>query len=249
MFEILQFKVNVDLIKDDLEKIKTLPITWQAKEYGYSNFGGWSVLSRTGDYKDGWEVGIEQCENKPYKYHLAKYLNISHPFEHNKKTIACIGEIDNIINILEENGFYPRRARIALIKANTHSIVHVDNPWDNLVDNYSCRIHVPIITNEKCIHWTEHGRFHMKADGSVYILSVNNLHQIQNDWDKDRYHLIIDAYDTRGISTTLKFNDNITKLKDSAKKFRDKIDNTNLTSFHKLIFYFGKMVYKFLIKF
>lgn len=248
MFEILPFKVDINLIKDDLEKIKTLPITWQGKDYGYNNFGGWSVLSRTGDHRDGWEVGIEQCENKPYKYHLAKYLKISHPFEHDKKTPACIGEINKIIDILEQNGFYPRRARVTLIKANTHSIVHIDNPWDKLIDNYSCRIHIPILTNEKCIHWTEYGKFHMKADGSVYILAVNNLHQIQNDWDKDRYHLIVDAYDTQGISSTLKFKDDIEVLKRSSKNFRNNINSVNLTPFHKLFFYFGKVVYKFLMK-
>lgn len=250
MIEKLPYSVDIKSIQKDLEEIKKIPITWQGKEYGYTNFGGWSVLSRTSTCDDGWEVGIEQCENKSYKYQLAKHLKISHPFEHINETPACIGEIKKIINTLNSDGFYPRRARITLLKANTCSIVHIDNAWpdDNLNQNYMCRVHVPIITNKKCIHWTESGEFHMPADGSVYMLPVNNLHQIRNDSNEDRYHLIIDVYDTKGISKTMKFNDDIEKLESSSKKFREKINKANLTIIHKLIFEFGKRIYKIISK-
>lgn len=248
MFEILPFKFDIELLRKNLEEIKKIPITWQAKEFGYSNFGGWSVLSRTGKCNDGWEVGIEQCENKPYKFHLAKYLKISHPFEHANKTPACIGEVEKIIDTLRDFGFYPRRARITVIKANTSSIIHSDNPWDDLNENYCCRVHVPIITNKKCTHWTEHGEFHMPADGSVYILPVNNLHQIRNNSNIDRYHLIMDVYDTQKISNSMIFFDDIEKIKKSAESFREKIETTNLTIFHNLFFYFGKLIYKLLSK-
>jgi len=250
MIEKLPYSIDVESMRKDLDKIKNIPITFQGKEYGYNNFGGWSVLSRTGRCEDGWEVGIDKCENKWYKYFLAKYLEISHPFEHVNPTPACIGEIKKIISVLDEQGFYPRRARITMIKAQTCSITHRDYPWssDNLDDGYMCRVHVPIITNEKCTHWAERKEYHMPADGSVYILPVNNQHQIRNNSNIDRYHLIVDVYDTRGISKTMKFNDTIQKLETSAQDYRKEIDKTTVTVFHQLLFEFGKLRYKFASK-
>ena len=244
MIETLPFKVDIDLIKKDLQEIVKNPITLQGEEYGYSNFGGWSVLSREGTCEDGWEVGIEACDNEWYGYHLAKHLKVSHPFEHKNKTKACIGEIEKIIETLDAHGFYPRRARITMIKANTSSIVHIDDSWDDLTDNYACRVHVPILTNKKCTHWTEKGEFHMKADGSVYMLPVNIKHQIRNNSDQDRYHLIMDVFDTQGISKDLKFKDDVRIMEDSAKYFRYRVDNAKLTSIHKIIFNFMKSLYK-----
>jgi len=250
MIEKLPYRVNIKSIQNDLNEIKKIPITLQGKEYGYSNFGGWSILSRTGKCCDGWEVGIEQCENKWYKYFLAKHLKISHPFEHINPTPAYIGEIKKIIETLDVDGFYPRRARITMIKAHTCSIVHIDNAWpgDNLNKNYMCRVHIPIITDKKCTHWTETGEHHMAADGSVYILSVNNQHQIRNNSDIDRYHLIMDVYDTRGISKSMMFEDTIQKLEISSQNFRQKINETQLTIIHQVIFELGRVIYKFFIK-
>lgn len=242
MIEKLPFQVNIEALQSDFEKIKKFPITWQGKDFGYMNFGGWSVLSRDGTCEDGWEAAaalFNYCDNKPYKYHLAQYLKISHPFEHVNKTPACFGEIERLIDFLDSQGFYPRRARISIIKANDASSVHRDAPWpeDNLIDNYICRIHVPIITNKKCVHWTEQKTTHMPADGSVYMMSVNNLHQAQNNSNEDRYHLIMDAYDTKGFTKTMKFTDDINKLKITSQQFRETMNQTKLNLFHKVVFF------------
>jgi len=240
MIEKLPFKVDINAMRDALHIIKQMPITMQAKEFGYNNFGGWSVLSREGTCEDGWQVGEENCEGKEYNWTLAKYLNLSHAFEHANKTPACIGEIDRIITLLEENRFYPRRARVTVLKANSSSIVHADAPSDV----YMCRIHIPLITNPKCIHWTENGESHMPADGSVYMLPVNVLHQIRNDSDEDRYHLIMDAYDTRKFTRTMRYSGSMKSIEYLARLHRDGIDNAKLTIVHKLIYYIGKQIYK-----
>jgi hypothetical protein len=243
MIEILPFKVDVNQIRNELRKIKFLSITWQAKEYGYNNFGGWSVLSRKGTCQDGWEVGVEQCEGKNFNYKLAKFLDISHPFEHINKTPACIGEINKIIDLLEANGFYPRRARITVLKSGTKSITHSDAP----PETYMCRIHIPIITNEKCIHWTiDDGDNHMPANGSVYMLPVNTVHQIINDSHEDRYHLIMDAYDTQHFTKTMRYHNDIKFIEQEAKLFRENMDKANLTIFHKLLYTIGRKFYKWL---
>ena len=60
--EVLPIKANIEAINRELYRIKKLhdPV-WQGSEFGYNNFGGWSIQSRTGDYKEGWEMGIEKC--------------------------------------------------------------------------------------------------------------------------------------------------------------------------------------------
>jgi hypothetical protein len=45
----------------------------------------------------------------------------------------------------------------------------------------------------------------MPADGGVYILWTNLWHQIRNDSDEDRYHIIMDAYDTKKITKNFKY--------------------------------------------
>ena len=56
----------------------------------------------------------------------------------------------------------------------------------------------------------------MPADGSVYMLWVNCMHQIRNDSDEDRYHIICDAYDTQGITENFRYKQNINRLIEEA---------------------------------
>jgi hypothetical protein len=85
MIEKLPFNVDIEKLKNNLEDIKKIPITWQAKEFGYKNFGGWSVLSRLGACDDGWETAnalFQYSNNKPYKYHLAHLIHLSILIKH-----------------------------------------------------------------------------------------------------------------------------------------------------------------------
>ena len=69
----------------------------------------------------------------------------------------------------------------------------------------------------------------MPADGSVYILWVNQWHQIRNDSDEDRYHIIMDAYDTKRITDTFKYMGDITQLEAYAKEYRKNVDEATLS--------------------
>ena len=240
--ERLPYGVDIELLRKHLEDVKKVgPMIFQGSEFGYNNFGGWNLQSRSGDYRDGFQVGIEKCwrKNGTFNYHLAKFLDYSHAFEHKNKTNACIGPFADVVDFLESKGFYPRRMRITCLKPHSKSIIHRDAP----AEKYLARIHIPLITNEKCVHWTEHGEAHMPADGSVYMLWVNCMHQIRNDSDEDRYHIICDAYDTQGITENFRYKQNINRLIEEANAYRRKLDSININPFWKIAYTIGREFY------
>jgi hypothetical protein len=202
----------------------------QGEEYetvAYHGFGGWSITSRTGDWRDGWdffqndegeamEVYFPKNDNN---YKSLKFFDIAHSMEHKNPTQACVGEIAYIVNQLEDLGLYPRRVRVTCLKARAKSLVHKD-AGDN---EYMARLHIPLITNPKCVFISQGQNLHMQA-GKAYGVWVNEWHQIRNDSDEDRFHLLCDFYDTKGITKQFKYGGNIQELVDHAKMMRQKID-------------------------
>ena len=202
----------------------------QGEEYetpAYHGFGGWSVTSRTGDWRDGWdffqndhgeamEIYFPQNDNN---FKSLKFFDIAHSMEHKNPTQACVGELAYVVNQLEDLGFYPRRVRITCLKAGAKSLVHKDADGDE----YMARIHIPLMTNKKCVFISDGHHLHMEA-GKAYMVWVNNWHQIRNDSDEDRYHLICDAYDTKGVTKTFKYQADIQELEDHAQRYRKNVD-------------------------
>jgi hypothetical protein len=202
----------------------------QGEEYetpAYHGFGGWSVTSRTGDWRDGWdffqndhgeamEIYFPQNDNN---FKSLKFFDIAHSMEHKNPTQACVGELAYVVNQLKDLGLYPRRVRITCLKAGAKSLVHKDADGDE----YMARIHVPLMTNKKCVFISDGQNLHMEA-GKAYMVWVNNWHQIRNDSDEDRYHLICDAYDTKGVTQTFKYQGNIQELEDHAQRYRQNVD-------------------------
>ena len=202
----------------------------QGEEYetpAYHGFGGWSITSRTGDWRDGWDF-FQNDEGKAMEvyfpkndnnYKALKFFDIAHSMEHKNPTQACVGEIAFIVNQLEDLGLYPRRVRVTCLKAGAKSLVHKD-AGDN---EYMARIHIPIITNKKCVFISQGQNLQMEA-GKVYAVWVNDWHQIRNDSDEDRFHLICDFYDTKGMSKEFKYEGKIEELEAHAQTMREKID-------------------------
>ena len=207
----------------------------QGEEYetpAYHGFGGWSVLSRTGDWRDGWdffqndegeamEVYFPKDDNN---YKSLKFFNIAMSTEHNQPTQAYQGEIAKVMDRIIELGFYPSRARVTCLKAGAKSLVHRDAD-DN---EYMARIHIPLITNPKCIFIQDGVNLHMEA-GSSWIVWVQKWHQIRNDSNEDRYHLIMDAYDTKKITQNFHYDADINELINFHKEVRKKIDEAVIT--------------------
>jgi len=207
----------------------------QGEEYetpAYHGFGGWSITSRTGDWRDGWdffqndegeamEVYFPKNDNN---YKSLKFFNIAHSMEHKNPTEACVGEIAYIVNQLENLGLTPRRVRVTCLKAGAKSLVHKDADDGE----YMARLHIPLITNPKCVFICEGQNLHMEA-GKVYLVWTNLWHQIRNDSNEDRYHIICDFYDTKGITKGFKYNANITELEAHAQNVRNKINEAIIT--------------------
>jgi aspartyl/asparaginyl beta-hydroxylase (cupin superfamily) len=98
------------------------------------------------------------------------------------------------------------------------------------------RIHIPLWTDEKAVFIADGKHLHMPADGSAYMVWVNIWHQIRNDSDIDRYHLIMDAYDTKHITENFKYMGDFPQLENFARGFREQIETVELSEDDKEFF-------------
>ena len=83
------------------------------------------------------------------------------------------------------------RARFAKLLPNSKIKPHID--YDT---TYGIRIHIPIITNNKCVLGgiNKDGKsqeFHMPADGSVWFVNPGLKHWAINNGQSERIHLIL----------------------------------------------------------
>jgi hypothetical protein len=228
------FYEELDFLKFDIEALReevkrsVFPLgnqVIQGEEYEtpqYQGFGGWSLLSRTGDWQDGFEF-YQGADKADIDMKAMKYLNIAHSMEYKKPTQACVGEIKNVLDQITKLGLTPRRARVTCLKAHCKSLVHTDGE----LTEYIARIHIPLFTNKKCLFISDGTNLHMEA-GKAYMVWVNNWHQIRNDSDEDRYHIIMDAYDTQKITQNFQYNGSIEQLEDYAIQFRKTMEETVL---------------------
>lgn len=165
------------------------------------NFGGWSITSSDGDYRDGWQQGHKVYEKNPdfQKEKLTaefKKIGMKDLNSYHVKTNVCTPAFSALIDTLEANGLYPRRCRVIELKAGGFSSWHRDASDDQ----YAVRLHIPIITNPGCLFKTETEEVHMPADGSCYLIKVNRMHQVVNIGTQDRYHFVCNVRDTKGLS-------------------------------------------------
>jgi hypothetical protein len=236
--EKLNVQFDIDKLRKEVEEnVFTLgDQVIQGKEYetkNYHGFGGWSILSKNADWREGWEViqnehGLNLENFLPTKELITKsykHFDISHSLEHDKPTQACVGEIKKVIDELRNLGLEPRRARITCLQPHCKSLVHKDSESTD----YMARIHIPLWTNKKCVHICQGRNLHMPADGSAYIMWVNLWHQIRNDSDEPRYHIIMDAYDTKKITQYFKYEGEFEQLENFSRAFRQEINEMELT--------------------
>jgi hypothetical protein len=196
---------KLDCLTVDLERLRRhlydhvmrLPPQMQAH-----TFGGWSIQSASGDYTDGWQKGYKcytpdpLTGNMKFDAEKAARIGLKPTSDYIKPTQINFGYVTEVIEQIEALGLKPRRARFSLLKGYGKSRLHRDAPDDV----YSVRLHIPIITNETCTFESNGEAAHLAADGSVYILYVNRLHQIFNRRPEDRVHMMADVCDTRGVT-------------------------------------------------
>jgi hypothetical protein len=244
----MSFYEEMDLIKFDVDKLrqdlieKVMPLgdqIIQGEDYelphlGYRGFGGWSITSRTGDWRDGWDyfqtnlddeaLEVFASKNGIANWQALKFFNINHSMECDKPTQAYVGEFASIVDQMVALGLHPRRVRVTCLKARSKSLVHRDAGDQD----YMCRIHIPIISNKKCVFICKGINLFMEP-GKVYPTWVNDYHQIRNDSDEDRYHLICDFYDTKGVTKSFKYGGDINQLIQAGIEWRKNIDATEIS--------------------
>lgn len=237
-YEKLDIQFDIEKLRKEVrESVFTLgDQVIQGKDYEtpqYHGFGGWSILSQTADWHDGWEA-VQAEEGKTLEQLLPtqelitkshKHFNIYHSLEYNLPTQACVGYIKTVIDKLREMGLEPRRARVTCLKAGCKSLVHRDAD----TTEYMARLHIPLWTNKKCVHICQGKNLHMPADGHPIIIWANLWHQIRNDSDEDRYHLIMDIYDTKQITKNFKYEGDFSQLERFVRGCREQIDSVELT--------------------
>ena len=201
-FEVLPFKFKIKKLKHELlNLIQNNDPVIQESDIGYKGFGGWSLQSANRKHTDGWDIQGDFTFEKDGKMTTVKRPKQYHPNLYTKRTNACTGYFNEVLDTIESKGFFIRRARITFIDGNTISVKHRDAP-ENV---YMARIHIPIITNENVWHQIGKNKFNMPANGSAYMIWVNNTHQFGNDSKFKRYHIIMDAYDVKGVTQHFKY--------------------------------------------
>ena len=245
MNKLEQLTVDIEKLRQEVkESVFTLgDQVIQGEEYEtpkYNGFGGWSLMSRNGDYRDGWEAiqteagtSLENMLPTPELIMKAhKHFNIAHSLEHDKPTQGYVGYIREVIDTLKDMGLTPRRARITCLKAGCKSLVHKDAD----TTEYMARLHIPLWTNKKCVHICDGTSLNMKADGHPYIIWANLWHQIRNDSDEDRYHILMDVYDTKQITKNFKYEGDFSQLENFVRGSREQVESVELTEDDKQFF-------------
>lgn len=186
----LNIVFDVGLLRDHIEKyVKPLEPIKQS-----SSFGGWSVLSADGTYKDGWHMGhvlIDKDAASEAIYDGLAKMGARPTSEYVYPTEICHGYMAEVIESIRSLNLNPRRARIIRLTAGLASSWHRDWPEHSRF----VRLHVPIITNTGCFFEVEGDREHLPATGQAYLLRVNRLHRVVNQGHDDRYHLVMDVDD------------------------------------------------------
>lgn len=195
--EKLSLKFDISKLNEHFEtNVRSLEPVYNGKTYH-----GWSVLSSTGSYKDGWFHGSSCYKlvngESVFDWETARKLELKAENQYDKPTEICTGYLAEVINKISESGLRPCRARIVCLPPQAHTNWHRDHR-DGF---YWIRLHIPIVTNARCKFITENDITHMPADGSAYLVNTAQMHMAVNGGSEPRYNLIMQVWDMNGLSS------------------------------------------------
>ena len=195
--EKIQLDLNLERLLLSLEELqRMLPI-----EKRGSHYGGWSVQSVQGSYKEGWSmelVPFNGPDNIGPSWHpeSVEEEKLSSIQDYKVPTEAALGEFNQVLKKLESLGLHPRRSRIICLEPGSELKWH----QDGLASQYQVRVHIPLLTNENAFFETQEGRFHMPADGDGYLVHTNLFHRATNYGTTPRFHFVSFVWDRHLIS-------------------------------------------------
>jgi hypothetical protein len=189
------FNVNWDSIKT---YVNTDLLSFPAA--GGIVWGGWSVLSKSGSYADGWGKGHhffkkDSNQNIYFDKDLYNMSSITPSVEHVNFTDVVTDDIKSIVTQMQDLGFDPYRTRITRVPAGKSSVWHTDSESNTK----KLRLHFVIDTNDNCFFEHKTKKIHL-VERNVYIVNVNGLHRVTNSGTSDRIHIISDMTDNNKLS-------------------------------------------------
>jgi hypothetical protein len=183
-YERVPLGVDLGALRRDFEAF-VRPLPPVPGEEAALSYGGWSVTSETGDYREGWKRVMPS--RKPRRFRVPTPLC--------RDSIAAV--VDQVIDL----GLWPSRVRFALMRPKDHTIWHTDAP----ANIYFVRLHIPIYTNPGSLFITEEETVHFPADGDGYLVSVSQYHQAVNLGDTERVHMLMDVWDLEHRSVQYRY--------------------------------------------
>ncbi len=166
------------------------------------NVGGWALQGGKSDSIDeGWSFDFcpyNGPQNRgPSWTPISKQEKATATIQdYCRPTEAATPHFLALLNHLESLGLNPRRARIIILKPSSKMVWHQDGS----PRIYQARLHIPLVTNPQCYFENEFGKVHMPADGSGYIVHINNMHRAINLGDSLRIHFVAHVWDQLGIT-------------------------------------------------
>lgn len=184
-----EIQFDIQELKDFYTEIsktypKTVPVVKNPE------YGGWTLLSDSGDYRDGWQQG-------------GAYVAGGRRFEklaaHDTQTVGTqlfqYPEAQKALNTFFSLGLKPIRTRIAEIESGGRLNWHIDYP--DPVFNVRWRAHLVVITNESArFKWrrtpeSEVRELALPDDCHLYLVRVDVEHCVESKAGV-RVHLISD---------------------------------------------------------
>jgi len=187
-------------------------------------YGGWSVTSVSGHVHDGWQSTsgwktIDADGNGTYSDLLAFQAGYRPRWFSTKKTPICTGYLNEVVDMITDMGFYPKSIRIW---DNPPGGYHIGQHTDGPSEVYCVRLHIPIVTNPDCVHtWytaPEPTSLHIPADGRGHLFRTNISHDTFNHGSTQRFHLIAEVWDTKGLVPGFKY-DTISAIRKNANNW------------------------------
>lgn len=189
LWTLAELKFDIDRLRAELLEVRQR----LAPQMVTPEYGGWTLLSSNGDYRDGWlkpgaSIGEKvKSEDSAEEFALKqRAVGLQPSSSYCVPTQAYVPYFREINEKFSEQGVLLLRARLAMLKAGASTEWHRDAPL-GLDDR---RLHIALETNPKCFFEWPDFRLHCPADGSAWYLRVDIPHRACNGGESDRYHII-----------------------------------------------------------
>jgi hypothetical protein len=187
----LETKFNLTELKALITKAEQLGPPWIKNDRFW---GGWSVTSSNGDIYDGWQSGEKIFnENLPDEVRVKQLIQFRN-LKFDTPTPLYDGSLEEVLKKIHSYDLKTTRMRIAVLLPHSEEEAYWHQDARSVDQHFRLRLHIPLITNEKCTFEYKNRKWHLPADGSSYLLDVSKPHRVLNLSNEKRYHLMMDVF-------------------------------------------------------